>query len=79
MIRDTVRVMPKHGGKSGGDCRISKQDFGHWKINGPAVGTGWDPRTERAGVGDLLAVDGRSVTFSSFIFCVHQYLVIVFL
>ena len=27
VIRDTVRVMPKHGERSGGDCRDNKQDF----------------------------------------------------
>ncbi|WZZ24942.1 hypothetical protein YC2023_008343 [Brassica napus] len=27
VIRDTVRVRPKHGERSGGDCRVSKQDF----------------------------------------------------
>ena len=37
-------------------------DFEPWKINGPIVGTGWDPRAERVGVGGPLAVDGRSVT-----------------
>ena len=25
VIRDTVKVMPKHGERSGGDCRVSKQ------------------------------------------------------
>ncbi|WZZ70129.1 hypothetical protein YC2023_081499 [Brassica napus] len=25
VIRDSVRVRPKHGKRSGGDCRISKQ------------------------------------------------------
>ncbi|CAN6881003.1 unnamed protein product [Brassica oleracea] len=33
-----------------------------WKINGPTVGTGWDPRAERAGVGGPLAVGVRGVT-----------------
>ena len=36
--------------------------FGLWKINGPTVGTGWDPRAERAGVHGPLAVGGRGVT-----------------
>lgn len=36
--------------------------FGFWKINAPTVGTGWSPLTERAGVDDPLAVDGRDVT-----------------
>ncbi|WZZ23652.1 hypothetical protein YC2023_007053 [Brassica napus] len=25
VIRDSVRVRPKHGKRSGGDCRVSKQ------------------------------------------------------
>ncbi|WZY86725.1 hypothetical protein YC2023_033109 [Brassica napus] len=28
VIRDSVRVRPKHGKRSGGDCRVSKQLFG---------------------------------------------------
>ncbi|WZZ28242.1 hypothetical protein YC2023_011643 [Brassica napus] len=27
VIRDTVRVRPKHGERPGGDCRVSKQVF----------------------------------------------------
>ena len=35
VIRDTVRVRLKYGERSGGDCRISKQDFE--KINAPFI------------------------------------------
>ena len=47
VIRDIVRLRPKHGKRSGGDCR---------------VGTGWGPQTERAGVDGPLAVGSRGVT-----------------
>ena len=41
---------------------LVNNDFEPWKINGPAAGTGWGPRAERAGVGGPLAVGGRGVT-----------------
>lgn len=65
MIRDTVRVWLKHGERSCGDCRVSKQNFQafeklthqpleHDKAHGP----------REASVGGPVTIGSRGVTFS---------------
>lgn len=56
MICDTVRVMPKHRGMSGGD-------------NIRSLETGWSTWAEKADIGDPLAVDGQDVTSGNNLSC----------
>lgn len=43
-------------------AKLVNKISGPRKINGPTVGTGWDPWTERTGVDGPLTMGGRGVT-----------------